>query len=251
MESISFKNNCPICLTADENMFTLSCKHDVHLECVGGMFQSCCPICRQEVTNWPEETSTQIECNKNKTPDVFDFGSFSYGYVDDEIWDRTRVGQMESTFERMQAHDLHWRSLISDLIIADFGFYQTVQLFGTRDREALRDAIPADYGYHHGQGLIDRLSILMARETGFDTPRGYNTPSDDSIHGEFAYRFVKVDVVYNLENVLPQTRRIFERKTSKMSQKKLPKMYKQPKRVFQRITQPRREIKQSRSRNNK
>ncbi len=59
----SFCNNCPICLDKTDNMFTMSCLHDVHLSCVEGMIKKECPICRQKVTNWPKETLETLNEN--------------------------------------------------------------------------------------------------------------------------------------------------------------------------------------------
>ncbi len=66
---LSFCNECPICLETTADMFTMSCLHCVHLECVEGMNKKECPICRKEVTNWPEAVSDKILQNGKEYKD--------------------------------------------------------------------------------------------------------------------------------------------------------------------------------------
>jgi hypothetical protein len=59
-----FNEDCPICLGNEEQMLILSCLHRIHRECAEGLKDSLCPICRKDVSNWPEDLLEKISKNE-------------------------------------------------------------------------------------------------------------------------------------------------------------------------------------------
>jgi len=57
---------CPICLEQSSDMFVLTCKHIVHLECCKGLNSHKCPICRSKIENFPQEVIQKINSNIEK-----------------------------------------------------------------------------------------------------------------------------------------------------------------------------------------
>jgi len=57
---------CPICLEQSSDMFVLTCKHRVHLECCEGLNSHNCPICRSKIENFPQEVIQKINSNIEK-----------------------------------------------------------------------------------------------------------------------------------------------------------------------------------------
>lgn len=58
-------DECFICFEGDgeEKLFTLTCSHKTHLECVKGMKSMLCPYCEQEMTNLPQNLQDKIKAN--------------------------------------------------------------------------------------------------------------------------------------------------------------------------------------------
>lgn len=59
---------CPVCLEEIEpdNMFTLSCQHEVCVKCTHSLFNLECPLCRRETTNYPEDIKNSITRNAER-----------------------------------------------------------------------------------------------------------------------------------------------------------------------------------------
>jgi len=62
--SKNFNEECPICLDKDETMFTLKCKHRMHIDCAKGMLKLQCPLCRKKITTFPKEIKDKIRENE-------------------------------------------------------------------------------------------------------------------------------------------------------------------------------------------
>jgi len=66
-KEIVYNSECPICLEEDENLFiTKPCDHRIHLECVKGMMNSLCPMCRVKITNFPKRIADTLKNNEEK-----------------------------------------------------------------------------------------------------------------------------------------------------------------------------------------
>lgn len=54
---------CSICLTASPGMHLLECTHSFHLDCIRGMVNTACPMCRSPMINLPDDVSEAIYKN--------------------------------------------------------------------------------------------------------------------------------------------------------------------------------------------
>lgn len=66
---VRFDKECPICLTCDDPLYLISCKHWIHLSCARSMTSLTCPLCRSDITNFPEDITDDIKVHSKKYRD--------------------------------------------------------------------------------------------------------------------------------------------------------------------------------------
>lgn len=57
-------DECPVCMECDgESIIFKPCKHFIHTACCEGLISLKCPLCRSEITNWPDDLKFRINEN--------------------------------------------------------------------------------------------------------------------------------------------------------------------------------------------
>jgi hypothetical protein len=64
--NITFNKKCPICLEKNGDLFVLSCLHKIHLDCCRNLVSLKCPLCQENVKNYPENIEAEINNNSKK-----------------------------------------------------------------------------------------------------------------------------------------------------------------------------------------
>lgn len=63
--TVSLNDECPVCCEKGP-MYPLSCPHKMHLDCMRGMVEDTCPICRSKILNLPIFIREQIRKNRKQ-----------------------------------------------------------------------------------------------------------------------------------------------------------------------------------------